>query len=393
MAADPLAHIKSSSIPKRILITLGLLAAYRLGAAIPVPGASEGLHLFSGGLLPYIVAAVLMSLARPFVGGLDEHFSKGRPGREALYYLTRWAALLPALLYGFYLASPVAADTRDAGIAAATLAAGSLLAVWLAEEITDSGIGNGIVLLLLVDIVGGFGDAFSSLFALVRKEEIGFMVAMIPVLGVALIWGVVVLIETGQRKITVQYSARVVGRQMMAGQKTTMPIKVNSAGIAGAVAVTPIFAFFPLANPLTIPVAAVLIGFFTFYYNASSTETDDVANSVQSTGGYLPGIRPGEATAAYFASIRDRVGLGGAFAFSVLTALWETARLSVGMPGTVAAPLLIIAGGAAFDILNHAQGRAMLEQNDGSLLKAAEKARQQSQPKRRSTKRRKKKRR
>ncbi|OIO07992.1 MAG: hypothetical protein AUJ52_09120 [Elusimicrobia bacterium CG1_02_63_36] len=389
---DPLAHIKSSSIPKRSLITLGLLAAYRLGAAVPVPGA-EGLGLFSAGILPYVAAAVAVSLAAPFVGTLAAWRRGGKGGRESLFYATRFAGFAVSAAYAYRLAAPGAPSMVTAAQATLTLTAGAILLLWIAEEITDSGIGNGVILILLVDAVLGFGGALSALFARVGKKELDFFVALLPVLGVLLVWACVVAIETAHRKFTVRYSAKIVGRQMMAGQKTTLPVKVNAAGILGAAAVLPLLAWLPDAHPVLIPVIALLVGFFTFYFNDAAGDPKEMAATIQTMGGYLPGVRSGEATVEHFENLRDRLSLGSAFALAALTAVWESVRAAVGLPASVSAPVLVLAGGAAFDLLNQAQGRAMLEQNDGSMLRAAERAREAGRPRRRGTQRKKKKRR
>lgn len=389
--ADPLAHIKSSSIPKRSLITLGLLAAYRLGAAVTVPG-TDGLNLFSAGILPYVAAAALLSLARPFVGILQQWHRSGKAGRERLFYAARCAALPVAAACAIRLALPATASLQDAVLAALTMTAGSMLLLWLAEEITDSGLGSGVILILFVDAVLGFGGAAGALFDLVKRKELDFFVALLPAIGVMIVWACVVAIETAQRKFTVMYAAKVVGRQMMAGQKTEMPVKVNAAGILGAAAALPLAAWAP-DHPALIPAIALVVGFFTFYFSGASGDAKEMASTIQTMGGYLPGVRPGDATVGHFEALRDKLSLGAALGLAALVLIWETVRAAAHLSPAVGAPALILAGGAAFDLLNHAQGRAMLEQNDGSMLRAAERAREAGRPRRRGTQRKKKKRR
>ncbi|PCI36666.1 MAG: hypothetical protein COB53_08815 [Elusimicrobia bacterium] len=386
---DVAAQFQSSSVPKRLLVTAGLLTATRLGHVIPVPG-SESLTLFSGGITPYLLAAVLVSLLRPFLSSLSAHFEAGASGREKLDSITRYVTAVFAVLLVVDFSAPLNLASAHTVL---TVAAGSMLLLFIAEEITESGLGSGVAWLVLIDIARGFPGVFSQLFGLLNDEKIGMMVALIPIAAVFLILALVVAIETAQRKITVMYSARVVGRQMMAGQKNAIPVKVNSAGIIGALAVLPIFFFFPAGNFATVILATLLIGFFTWYYSGSTGDPNEIAKTIQNSGGYIPGIRPGEGIASHFSDISDKISLGGAAGFALITLIWESIRVGLDLPGPLAAPFLIIAAGTIMELLNQGQGRMMLEQGDGHMMRAAAKAREGVQSKRRGNQRKKKKRR
>jgi len=386
--ADVATQFQASSLPKRLIITAALLAAYRIGLAIPVPG-SETLSLFSGGVTPYLLAAVLISLLRPQISSLNSFFEGGAAGRERLDYITRYATALFAILLAINWSAPITLASAHATL---TVAAGSMLLLFLAEEITESGIGSGVIWFILVDIIRAFPGVFSQLFSLLNDHKIGMMVALLPIIAIFVILAVVVAIETAQRKITVLYSARVVGRQMMGGQKTAIPIKVNSAGILGAVAVLPLFWFFPAGNITTVVLVPLLIGFFSWYYCGAASDPKEMANTIQNSGGYIPGVRTGDGIVNHFRDIRDKIALGGAVGFALIALVWEAIRVGIGLPGPLAAPFLIIIAGATMDLLNQGQGRMMLEKGDGQMMRAAAKAREGSQGKRRGTQRKKKKR-
>ncbi len=386
--ADVAAQFQNSSVPKRILITAALLAASRIGYSIPVPG-SETLTLFSGGIIPYLCAAILISMLRPHVSALSSYFEGGSEGREKLDAVTRYVTAIFAVLFAINWTAPI---TLASAHSVLTVAAGSMLLLFIAEEITESGLGSGIVWLILVEIASGFPGVMASLFTLLNEEKIGMMVALLPIGAIILILSSVVAIETAQRKINVMYSARVVGRQMMGGQKTAIPVKVNSAGILGAIAVLPLYALFPEGNILTVILVPVLIGFFSWYYSGATSDPKEIASQIQNSGGYIPGVRPGDGIAGYFRDISDKISLGGAAGLAAIALAWEAIRVGAGLPGPLAAPYLIIVAGAIMDLLNQGQGRMMLEQGDGAMMRAASKARQEGQIKRRGNQRKRKKR-
>lgn len=357
----------------RLLFTALMLVILRVGAHIPVPNirrevvdalfAGGGLlglvDLFSGGafrafaifalsITPYINASIIMQLLTVVLPQLEEMQKEGEEGRKKIQQYTRYLTVVLALVQAFgtglYLKNSGAFIVNSwvaLGVVMITLTAGTAFLMWLGEMITEKGIGNGISLIIFAGIVSRLPSTATGLVDMLRAGAINiFQVAMILIIGLALV-ALVVLIVEGLRKIPVEYAKRVVGKRVYGGQRTHLPMKINQAGV-----IPVIFAQSLLFLPQTIAqfapttgfarfvglyltgastwfwvLNAVFIIFFTYFYTAVTFKPDDIADNMKKNGGFIPGYRPGKPTAEYLARISERLTLVGALFLAALTVM------------------------------------------------------------------------
>lgn len=359
---------------KKILITIGILALYRFGAYLPAPGvpfasmleafqtaaAGSGaiavLNLFSGGalsrvsvfslgIMPYITAQIILQMFQAVIPSLGELAKEGESGQRKITqytrYLTIGLALINAIGYLFLFKS-YGIDFSQLGfpefiediVVVGVLLTGAIIIMWLGEVITQRGIGNGMSLIIFANIMAGLP---SALISSVKTSSTGAVITLITVLVMIAIIPVIVYIERGQRRIPVQYAKRVVGRRIMGGQSTYLPIKVNTAGVvpiifASALLYLPaqLAVFFPnvgwiqfVANALASGwvnwvLSVLLIVFFAYFYTSMVFNPDETADQLRKAGGFIPGVRPGNATAEYIKSVLDHITLPGALFMAVL---------------------------------------------------------------------------
>ena len=359
---------------KKILITIGILALYRFGAYLPAPGvpfasmleafqtaaAGSGaiavLNLFSGGalsrvsvfslgIMPYITAQIILQMFQAVIPSLGELAKEGESGQRKITqytrYLTIGLALINAIGYLFLFKS-YGIDFSQLGfpefiediVIVGVLLTGAIIIMWLGEVITQRGIGNGMSLIIFANIMAGLP---SALISSVKTSSTGAVITLITVLVMIAIIPVIVYIERGQRRIPVQYARRVVGRRIMGGQSTYLPIKVNTAGVvpiifASALLYLPaqLAVFFPnvgwiqfVANALASGwvnwvLSVLLIVFFAYFYTSMVFNPDETADQLRKAGGFIPGVRPGNATAEYIKSVLDHITLPGALFMAVL---------------------------------------------------------------------------
>jgi preprotein translocase subunit SecY len=359
---------------KKILITIGILALYRFGAYLPAPGvpfasmleafqtaaAGSGaiavLNLFSGGalsrvsvfslgIMPYITAQIILQMFQAVIPSLGELAKEGESGQRKITqytrYLTIGLALINAIGYLFLFKS-YGIDFSQLGfpefiediVIVGVLLTGAIIIMWLGEVITQRGIGNGMSLIIFANIMAGLP---SALISSVKTSSTGAVVTLVTVLVMITIIPVIVYIERGQRRIPVQYAKRVVGRRIMGGQSTYLPIKVNTAGVvpiifASALLYLPaqLAVFFPnvgwiqfVANALASGwvnwvLSVLLIVFFAYFYTSMVFNPDETADQLRKAGGFIPGVRPGNATAEYIKSVLDHITLPGALFMAVL---------------------------------------------------------------------------
>lgn len=359
---------------KKILITIGILALYRFGAYLPAPGvpfasmleafqtaaAGSGaiavLNLFSGGalsrvsvfslgIMPYITAQIILQMFQAVIPSLGELAKEGESGQRKITqytrYLTIGLALINAIGYLFLFKS-YGIDFSQLGfpefiediVIVGVLLTGAIIIMWLGEVITQRGIGNGMSLIIFANIMAGLP---SALISSVKTSSTGAVVTLVTVLVMIAIIPVIVYIERGQRRIPVQYAKRVVGRRIMGGQSTYLPIKVNTAGVvpiifASALLYLPaqLAVFFPnvgwiqfAANALASGwvnwvLSVLLIVFFAYFYTSMVFNPDETADQLRKAGGFIPGVRPGNATAEYIKSVLDHITLPGALFMAVL---------------------------------------------------------------------------
>lgn len=362
---------------KKILITIGILLLYRLGAYLPAPGvpfssmlkayqtaaAGSGaiavLNLFSGGalsrvsvfslgIMPYITAQIILQMFQAVIPSLGELAKEGEAGQRKITQYTRYLTVLLALInaigylflfksYGIDFSNMGFPEIIEDVIIVGVLLTGAMIIMWLGEVITQRGIGNGMSLIIFANIMAGLPNALSSSVA---TSGTGLLWTIITLVVVIAIIPVIVYIERGQRRIPVQYAKRVVGRRMMGGQATYLPIKVNTAGVvpiifASALVYIPaqVAIFFPnvgwvqaFANAISTGwinwiLSVLLIVFFAYFYTSMVFNPDETADQLRKAGGFIPGVRPGGATAAYIKNVLDHITLPGALFMAALAVI------------------------------------------------------------------------
>jgi preprotein translocase subunit SecY len=421
---------KVPELRNRVLITLGLLAIYRVGVAVPIPGInaealqqlfkqhSNGLlgflDVFSGGalsrfsilsmgIMPYINASIIMSLLQGahVIPALDRMAKEGETGRKRLNQITRYFTLFLALIQSFGLTQlitriPLAGDmpvVRDPNamfyfVTILTLTTGTIFVMWLGEQITELGIGNGTSLIIFTGIVDQLPGAIKNLVAEVfQLQQRSALSALLLAAFVLVVMGLVVWLETAQRKIPVQYAKRMVGRKMMGGASTFLPLKVDQSGVVAV-----IFAVSMLSVPVTIAsfssapqagwagfvnhwfnrsnhiyeaVYFALIIFFCFFYNSVQFNPQDVAENLKKWGGFVPGIRPGEPTAQYIQKVLERITLGGAVSVAVLAVLPDIMREYMKVPFYFGGTSLLILVGVALDTVGQLEAKLIMHHYEG----------------------------
>ena len=416
---------------KRILFTLGAIAVFRVGAAIPIPGvnadairaifdAQSGsllgfLNTFSGGALgrfsifsmgvmPYINASIIVSLLQGahVIPALDRLAKEGELGRRKLNNYTRYLTLFLAIFQSFGLTIAITKMPTPGNIPVVinptwafyvvtvlTLTAGTIFVMWLGEQMTENGIGNGTSVLIFSGIVESIPSGAMSLVELVRLEEMGLFTAIAIVAAMAGVILSVVWVETAQRKIPVQYAKRMVGRRMYGGAQSYLPLKVDQSGVIAV-----IFAVSLLAVPLTIVqfapdqpwaqkvmdiwgrghwaydlVYAALIIFFCYFYNSVSINPQDLAENMKKSGGFVPGIRPGEPTAKYIEWVLERITLGGALFVAAIAVMPDVMRRNMSVPFFFGGTSLLIVVGVALDTMGQLDAHLIMRRYEGFLKK------------------------
>ena len=385
MLADSLKNIFAvSDLRKRVLFTLGLLAVYRVGGHIPTPGVnSEALALvadqakntmfglydmFSGknlsqmtifalGIMPYISASIILQLLTVVWPYLEKLSKEGELGRRKITQYTRYGTVMLSIVQSLGISVYLERMTinqqyhivEHPGIAfklmtVLTLTTGTAFIMWLGEQITERGIGNGMSLLIFAGIVVGFPKGMLGTVDMIRRGELGLLAALLLVAMMVVVVAAIVFVERGQRRITVQYAKRVVGRRMYGGQSTHLPLRVNTSGVIPVIFASSIIAFpqtiasfFQANNPWMKSVSEQLqwgmplynllyvsfIIFFCYFYTAIVFNPDDVAENMRKYGGFVPGIRPGKRTAEYLDHILGRITFGGAIYLALVAILPE----------------------------------------------------------------------
>ena len=403
-----------SSVPelsKRLLFTLAMLAVYRLGIFVSVPGVDRSImeqymrsartgfaglfDLFSGGamsqlsifalgIMPYISASIILQLMAVVIPSLERLQKEGEQGRRKINQYTRYGTVLLSLFQGFAIASWLESLSGSVAkgmvleggigfklLAVLALTTGTSFLMWLGEQITERGIGNGISLIIFAGIVASLPDALVQTFKLTTFEGGKLEPITLVIIGVVvmLVIGVIVFFERGQRRIPVQYAKRVVGRKVYGGQSTTLPLKVNTAGVIPPIFASSVLMFpstlgnlFPGANwvavmnsrlvpgQLTYNVIYVaLIIFFCYFYTAVTFNPVDVADNLKKQGGFIPGIRPGKRTADYIERVLSRITFGGAVYIAAVCVLPTYLQAGFGVPFYFGGTSLLIVVGVALD--------------------------------------------
>ena len=417
----------------RLWFLLGALVVYRIGAHIPVPGvdpvqlaalfkSQEGgilgmFNMFSGGALsrftvfalgitPYISASIIMQLVSIVVPQMEALKKEGEAGRRKITQYTRYATVLLALFQAFGIAVALEAQpglVLDPGmgfrfVTIVTLLTGTMFLMWLGEQITERGLGNGISIIIFAGIAAGLPGALGGLFTQVSTGTIGAFSAIVIVVLVAAVTYAVVFVERGQRKILVNYAKRQVGNKIYGGQTSHLPLKLNMAGV-----IPPIFASSIILFPATIvdwfskgadtanPVVrflkdlaasmapgepihallyAVAIVFFCFFYTALVFNSKETADNLKKSGAFVPGIRPGEQTARYIDKILTRLTLAGAVYITVVCLLPEFMQAQWKVPFYFGGTSLLIIVVVTMDFMAQVQNYVMSQQYESLLRKA-----------------------
>ncbi|MEN8782156.1 MAG: preprotein translocase subunit SecY [Desulfobacterales bacterium] len=414
---------KIPELKRRILYTLALLVVYRVGVHVPVPGIDKGalaeifdrakdtilgiFNMFSGGalenlsvfalgIMPYISASIILQLMTVVIPHLEQLKKEGEQGRKKITQYTRYGTVILSIIQGFGISIGLErmGAVIDPGwgfrlMSVLTLTAGTAFIMWLGEQITERGIGNGISLIIFAGIVARMPTAISNTFRLVSTGAMSvFPIIVLIVLMVAVI-AVIIFVEQGQRRIPVQYAKRVVGRRMYGGQSTHLPLKINMSGV-----IPPIFAssimMFPatISSFITVPwiqdiVSALspgnavyelcfvgLIFFFCYFYTAVTFNPVDVADNMKKQGGYIPGIRPGKRTADYIDKVLSRITLGGALYVSAICVLPSILITQFNVPFYFGGTALLIVVGVAIDTVAQMESHMLSRHYEGFLKKS-----------------------
>jgi preprotein translocase subunit SecY len=425
----------ASRIPelrRRIVFTALMLAVYRIGVAVPTPGidgqalasffdqakgtlfgwanlfsggALERFSVFALGIMPYISVAIildLMKIASPYI---DELYKEGEAGRRKITQYTRYGTVALAIVQGGMIAYSLQKLSAPGGgsivlnpgpafivMTVLTVTAGTMFVMWIGEQITERGIGNGISLIIMAGIVARLPSAIGTTSDYVRNGEMSlFVLIIILAIAIAVIGGIV-YIETAQRRIPIQYARRVQGRRVYGGQSSHLPLKINTSGV-----IPPIFASSILIFPATIAqfipaikdyaaylspgsliyslLYVALIFFFCYFYTAVTFNPVDVADNLKKYGGFIPGIRPGRFTAEYIDRVLSRITLGGAIYVSLVCILPTLLIARFNVPFVFGGTALLIVVGVALDTVAQIETHLLTRNYEGFMKRGRIKSR------------------
>ena len=419
---------KFGDLKRRLLFLLGALVVYRIGAHIPVPGIDPNVlsdlfnsqqggilgmfNMFSGGalsrftifalgIMPYISASIIMQLMSVASPQLEAIKKEGEAGRRKITQYTRYGTLGLALFQGLGIAVALESQAglvNDPGMmfrltTVSTLVTGTMFLMWLGEQITERGLGNGISIIIFAGIAAGLPNAIGGLLELVRTGAMHPLTALIICVLVVVVTAFVVFVERGQRKILVNYAKRQVGNKIYGGQSSHLPLKLNMSGV-----IPPIFAssiiLFPATlagwfgsgpsmgwlkdvaatlspgQPIYVMLYAAAIIFFCFFYTALVFNAKETADNLKKSGAFVPGIRPGEQTARYIDKILMRLTLVGAAYITIVCLLPEFLILKWNVPFYFGGTSLLIIVVVTMDFMSQVQAYVMSHQYESLLKKA-----------------------
>jgi preprotein translocase subunit SecY len=424
-------------LKRRILFTLGIFVIYRLGEHVPTPGVNWralqgafesqrgtlfGLYdffvggafsratIFALGIMPYISSSIILQLLGAVVPALEKMRKEGEEGQKKITQLTRYGTVLLSIVqsfaYSVFLVNMGAAQgvtvVPEPGVVftlttVITQTAGTIFVMWLGEKITEHGIGNGISLIIFVNIIGGMPNAFFNTYESFRGGSVTLL-SIVAVLAVMVaVIAAVVLMTQGTRKIPVQYAKRIVGRRMYGGANTHIPLRINTAGVIPIIFALSIMSlpaavagFVPPSHPLAgmsvwfnprsllynLVYAAIII-FFTYFYTAVVLNPNDLAENMRKYGGFVPGIRPGRKTAEYIDRVLSRVTLPGAIFLALVATVPDLLITALGFPfldfgGTS----VLIVVGVALDTLQQIESHLLMRHYEGFVKRGRIRGRQ-----------------
>jgi preprotein translocase subunit SecY len=439
---------------KRVLFTLGLLAVYRIGSHITTPGINTealavlaeqakntmfGLYdMFSGqnlsqmtifalGIMPYISASIILQLLTVVWPYLERLSKEGELGRRKITQYTRYGTIVLAVVQSLFIAIFLENQTEAVGgiqlvynpgwafrlMTVLTMTTGSVFVMWLGEQITERGIGNGMSLIIFAGIIVGLPSAVIATLEQLSLGQIGLFQIILLLVVMVLVIGAIVFVERGHRRVTVQYAKRVVGRRMYGGSSTHIPLKVNTGGVIPVIFASSILSFPAMLGPALSPenpvrraldqaapgmllydllyVAGII--FFCYFYTAIIFNPDDVAENMRKYGGFIPGIRPGKRTAEYIDTILTRITLVGAIYLALVAILptflisgvnftqlpWAGDWLDANLPQFITRGMnvqfyfggtsLLIIVGVAMDTVQQVESQLIMRHYDGFMKK------------------------
>ncbi len=442
-----------SELRNRVLFTLGMLAVYRVGNHIPTPGVNSAallelarqlqntmfgladmftggslakVTIFALGIMPYISASIILQLLTVVWPYLERLSKEGELGRRKITQYTRYGTILLSVVQSGGIAFFLERQTQVAGglplvyhpglafrlMTVLTLTTGTCFVMWLGEQITERGIGNGMSLIIYAGIVVGFPRAVVATVDQIRTGQLGLLSVIFLLIMMVLVIGGIIFVERGHRRVTVQYAKRVVGRRMYGGSSTHIPLKVNTGGVIPVIFASSILAFpatiaqalqGPWAQTVTEQLAVGMplhnllyvagIIFFAYFYTAIIFNPDDVAENMRKYGGFVPGIRPGKRTAEYIDTILARITLAGAVYLSLIAILpqfllngfrvapipfigeWLDAALprfvtqGMNVPFYFGGTSLLIVIGVAMDTVQQVESQLIMRHYDGFMKK------------------------
>jgi len=421
------AFTKATDLRSRILFTLGLLIIYRLGTYIPVPGidgqalkdfmesASAGLggilNMFTGGaisrmgifalgIMPYISASIIIQLLTSMVPQLEQLKKEGEQGRKKINQYTRYGTVALALFQGWALAASLEAGelATDPGLffrisCVVTLVGGTMFLMWLGEQITNRGIGNGISLIIFVGIIAEIPAALAQFLSQGRSGAISPAVIIGVIVMVVVTIAFVVFMERALRKIHIQYPRRQVGMKIYDGQSSHLPVKVNPAGVIPAIfassllllpttlatfsggntgpVMSTILAYFGPGQPLYLVFFASMIIFFAYFYTFNvAFKPEDVADNLKNQNGFVPGIRPGKKTAEYLEYVVNRVLVAGSLYLALICLLPEITRSQLSIPFYFGGTSVLIIVSVTMDTIQQVQSHLLAHQYEGLIEKS-----------------------
>ncbi len=424
---------KVPELKRRVLVTAGFLVAYRIGAHVPTPGIDghalaqffdevantllgmvdlfsggnlRRLSIFALGIMPYISASIILQLLTVVVPTLERLAKEGEAGRKKITQYTRYGTIVLSLVQSFGIAVGLEGTASPGGVPIVphpgwgfrlltmlTLTAGTALIMWLGEQISEKGIGNGISLIIFAGIVVRLPSAVVASYTLITNGELPLFVFLFIVAVMVAVTAAVVLMQEGQRKIPVQYAKRVVGRRVYGGQSTHIPLRINTAGVIPVIFASSLI-LFPATLTRFIPhpwmqavsdalspgqftytvLYAGLIIFFTYFYTAIVFNPIDLADNMKKYGGFIPGVRPGKKTSEYIDRTLTRITLPGAIFLALISILPDFLIRWFNVPFYFGGTSLLIVVGVALDTVRQMESHLLMRHYEGFLKRSKTRA-------------------
>lgn len=409
--------LKITELRQKVLFTLAMFMVFRLGTHIPVPGVNPAmieqlfnngnlfglLDLFSGGALskfsifamsitPYINASIILQLLKVVVPTLDQWSKEGEEGYKKTNKLTRYCTVGLGLLQALGMAYGLREAVNNPGVfsillIAITLTAGTVFLMWIGEEITQKGIGNGISLIIFAGIVSRLPDGIGTMYKYLQAGTVNLLsVILFAVFALAMIV-FVVAISQGIRKVPVQYAKRVVGRKMYGGHSSYIPLKVNQAGVIPIIFASSVLMFpatiaqfvnvgwvktvagwFAWGTPLQTTLYVLMIIFFTYFYTAVTLDINQMSDNIKKMGGFIPGLRPGKPTTDFLDRIMTRITLSGAIFLALIALMPNIIAAVTGIEGVYfGGTALLIVVGVALDTMKQLESLVLMRHYQGFM--------------------------